>query len=110
MSRRDYYHLADAPKPNRIVPAVSAVVFKDTAEIILHLREDNGYWSFPGGGIEVGETIIDATIREVREETGFTVEPQNLVGIYSDPHHVIAYSDGEVRQQFSICFACRMRC
>jgi 8-oxo-dGTP pyrophosphatase MutT (NUDIX family) len=44
----------------------------------------------------------------VREETGFVVEPVGIVGIYSDPRHVFAYDDGEVRQEFSICFQCRI--
>jgi 8-oxo-dGTP pyrophosphatase MutT (NUDIX family) len=45
--------------------------------------------------------------REVREETGIEVEVTGLTGIYSDPAHVIAYDDGEVRQEFSLCFAAR---
>jgi ADP-ribose pyrophosphatase YjhB (NUDIX family) len=44
----------------------------------------------------------------VREETGLEVEPEYIVGVYSDPGHVFAYDDGEVRQQFSVCFACRI--
>ena len=32
----------------------------------------------------------------------------HLVGVYTDPDHVFAYSDGEVRQEFSVCFACRI--
>jgi hypothetical protein len=36
------------------------------------------------------------------------VEPERVVGIYSNPRHVIEYADGEVRQQFSILFACRL--
>jgi 8-oxo-dGTP pyrophosphatase MutT (NUDIX family) len=43
-------------------------------------------------------------VREVREETGIDVEPSELIGVYSDPEHVIAFTDGEVRQEFSICF------
>ena len=43
----------------------------------------------------------------MREETGLEVEVERIVGIYSDPKHVFAYDDGEVRQEFSICFACR---
>ena len=108
MTRRDYYHVPDAPKPNRIVPAVSAVVQNGAGEIVLHRRTDNGFWSLPGGGIEVGESVTDAILREVREETGLVVAVEGLLGVYSDPRHVIAYSDGEVRQQFSICFACKV--
>jgi ADP-ribose pyrophosphatase YjhB (NUDIX family) len=42
-----------------------------------------------------------------REESGVDVEIVRLVGIYSNPGHVVEYADGEVRQQFSVCFACR---
>jgi ADP-ribose pyrophosphatase YjhB (NUDIX family) len=51
--------------------------------------------------------IAAAVVREVVEETGVTVEITGLVGIYSDPRHVIAYSDGEVRQQFNVCLRAR---
>ena len=44
----------------------------------------------------------------MREETGFDVEVTGLVGIYTDPKHVIAYTDGEVRQQFTLAFRCRV--
>ena len=54
-----------------------------------------------------GETIAETAIREVKEESGIDVEVVALVGIYTNPHHVGEYSDGEVRQQFSVCFACR---
>jgi len=47
-------------------------------------------------------------VREVREETGLDVEVTGLVGIYTDPKHVIAYTDGEVRQQFTLSFRCRV--
>ena len=48
--------------------------------------------------------MVEAARREVREETGVDVEITGLSGIYSDPRHVIAYDDGEVRQEFSLCF------
>ncbi len=54
-----------------------------------------------------GETIAETAVREVKEETGIDVEVVSLVGIYSNPQHVVEYSDGEVRQQFSVCFVCR---
>jgi 8-oxo-dGTP pyrophosphatase MutT (NUDIX family) len=105
--RVDYYDDPAAPKPNRIVPAVTAVVSNGAGEVLLQRRTDNGLWALPGGGIELGESVAQALVREVREETGLDVEPVALVGVYSDPRHVIAYADGEVRQQFSLCLAAR---
>ena len=55
--------------------------------------------------MDLGETIVDAAIREVLEETGITCRVTGLVGIYTNPNHVLEYtSNGEVRQEFSIVF------
>ncbi|WP_028778783.1 NUDIX domain-containing protein [Shimazuella kribbensis] len=108
MGRKDYYHEDGAPKPNSIVPAASAVVIDDKNRILLQKRRDNNLWSLPGGGMELGESIEETIVREVMEETGFNVEVVKCIGIYTDPKHVIEYSDGEIRQQFSICFACQI--
>jgi ADP-ribose pyrophosphatase YjhB (NUDIX family) len=108
MSRKEYYDDPAAPTPNAIVPAASAVVANEEHKVLLQRRKDNDLWSLPGGAMQVGESIAETTVREVREESGLDVEIVRLVGIYTDPRQVIAYSDGEVRQQFSICFACRV--
>ena len=108
MTRVDYLNDPDAPKANSIVPAVSAIVTDDRDGILLILRTDNNYWSIPGGGVKPGESVRDAAAREIKEETGIDCEVAGLVGIYSDPNHVAAYDDGEVRQEFSICFTTRM--
>lgn len=47
-------------------------------------------------------------VREVKEETGYDVEVTGISGTYTNPRHVMAYDDGEVRQQFSICFRARL--
>jgi 8-oxo-dGTP pyrophosphatase MutT (NUDIX family) len=90
------------------VPAVSAVVVDNAGRLLLHCRSDNGLWALPGGGLEVGESVGQAVVREVAEETGYQVEPMYVVGVYSDPKHVFAYDDGEVRQEFSVCVAARV--
>lgn len=106
MARIDYFDDPAAPAPNSLVPAVSAVVTDDDGRILLHRRSDNAMWSVPGGRVEVGESVAEAAVREVREETGIEAAPVRIVGVYSDPRSVVAYDDGEVRQQFSICVAC----
>lgn len=108
MGRTEHYNDPNAPKANSLVPAASTVVFDDDGWILLHHRSDNGMWSLPGGAMEVGETISQCAIREVKEETGLDVEVIRLVGVYSDPNHVIEYSNGEVRQEFSICFQAKV--
>jgi ADP-ribose pyrophosphatase YjhB (NUDIX family) len=108
MGRVDYYDDPDAPAANSLVPAASAIVTDEQGRILLHRRRDNSQWALPGGVMELGESLGECVVREVREETGFVVEPVGVVGIYSDPKHVFAYDDGEVRQEFSICFECRV--
>ncbi len=108
MTRTDYLDDPAAPKANSIVPAVSAIVPDAQGGLLLIRRTDNGYWSIPGGGVEPGESVSEAAAREVREETGIDCEVVGLVGIYSNPGHVAAYDDGEVRQEFSICFTTRL--
>ena len=107
MTRIDHYNDPDAPRPTHLVPAASAIVADDEGRLLLGKRTDSDLWTIPGGTLEPGETIAETAVREVKEETGIDVEVVSLVGIYSNPRHVVEYSDGEVRQQFSVCFACR---
>ncbi|SCE73359.1 NUDIX hydrolase [Micromonospora chokoriensis] len=104
MARTEHYHDPNAPKANSIVVAVSVFVRDEHGRVLLIQRTDNGLWSLPGGGQEIGESVAETAVRETREETGISVEVTGMVGVYSDPGHVIEYSDGEVRQQFSLCF------
>ncbi|GAA1639642.1 hypothetical protein GCM10009679_50810 [Saccharothrix algeriensis] len=101
-ARRDYYHDPAAPAATRIVPGGVAVLADEYGRVLLQRRTDSGNWALPGGTMEVGETLERCVVREVREETGLDIEITGLVGIYTDPGHVIAYADGEARQQFSI--------
>ncbi|MGW0082395.1 NUDIX domain-containing protein [Streptomyces sp. NPDC003393] len=108
MARTEYYDDPNAPKPNSLVVAASAVVTDEAGRILLQRRRDNGLWALPGGGMEMDDSLPGTAVREVKEETGLDVEITGLVGTYTDPRHVIAYTDGEVRRQFNVCFTARI--
>jgi 8-oxo-dGTP pyrophosphatase MutT (NUDIX family) len=109
MPRRiDYFDGPDAPLATSIVPSVNVVVVNDAGHILLIHRTDNDNWALPGGAMDLGESLPEAAVRETLEETGVCVEVTGLVGIYTDPRHVILYtSNGEARQEFSVVFTAR---
>ncbi|WP_026269744.1 NUDIX domain-containing protein [Salinispora arenicola] len=107
MPKTDYLNDPTAPSANSLVVAVTVFVQDDQGRVLLIRRSDNGLWALPGGAQDVGESTAQAATREVQEETGLNVEPIKISGIYSDPAHVIAYDNGEVRQEFSICLRAR---
>lgn len=108
MTRIDYIDDSDAPKANSVVPSVVAVVEDDDGRILMIHKTDNDLWALPGGGHDIGESIRDTVEREVREETGYEVQVTGIIGTYTNPNHVMAYDNGEVRQQFSIAFTAKL--
>ena len=104
MARRDYFYDPAAPKPNSIRPAAAVALFNVDGSILLLRRKDNDKWTMPGGTLDFGESLTDCAIREVREETGLQIRITGLIGTYTDPHILIAYSDGEVRQEFTFVY------
>ncbi|MDT0437709.1 MULTISPECIES: NUDIX hydrolase [Streptomyces] len=108
MARIDYVNDPNAPMANSIVPSVMAVAVNDAGHVLMIRKTHNDLWALPGGDVEIGESVADAAVRETKEETGIDVEVTRVVGLYTGPAHVMAYDDGEVRQQFSICFTARI--
>jgi 8-oxo-dGTP pyrophosphatase MutT (NUDIX family) len=106
-TRVDFYHQADAPRPTTRNPSASAAVRDDAGRLLMLRRADTGLWTIPTGGLKFGETIAQCAARECREETGIEIEVTGLVGVFSDPGHVIVYRKGgkikEVRQPVNIC-------
>jgi 8-oxo-dGTP pyrophosphatase MutT (NUDIX family) len=83
----------------RVRLGVGVIIEDSRGWILLEKRSDNGMWGPPGGGIEPGESVAQAAVREVREETGLTVEVTRLLGVYSEPlDRIVTYRDnGDVR-------------
>jgi ADP-ribose pyrophosphatase YjhB (NUDIX family) len=109
MGRRiDYIDDPNAPEANSLVPSVNVGVVNERGEVLLIRRTDNENWAMPGGAMDIGETIAEAGVRETREETGIECEIVGLVGVYTNPRHVMLYtSNDEVRQECSLVFAAR---
>ena len=79
------------------------------AVVLLIHKVDNDYWALPGGGMELGESVADGAVREVAEETGLTCRGDRAWSASTPtPRHVMAYDDGEIRQEFSVCFHARV--
>lgn len=106
--RIDYLDDPAAPPANSIVPSVNVAVTDNAGRLLLIRRTDNGNWALPGGAVDPGESLAEAAVRETEEETGIRCEVDAVVGIYTNPRHVIHYtSNDEVRQEFSIVLTAR---
>jgi 8-oxo-dGTP diphosphatase len=74
-------------------PTACAICVDGDGRVLLARRAGevfHGFWDLPGGFLEEGEHPLDALRRELREETGFEVEPGDFVGVWID-----RYGDGE---------------
>ena len=66
--------------------------------LLLERRSDNGLWGLPGGCIEPGESILQTTLREAKEETGLTIAVTRLLGVYSGPEErIVTFPDNVVQ-------------
>lgn len=82
------------------IVGVGAVVVKDGKVLIVKRAHEprRNEWSLPGGRVELGETLVEATRREIKEETGLDIEVGPLVEVFDRVHHL----EGRVRYHFVI--------
>jgi ADP-ribose pyrophosphatase YjhB (NUDIX family) len=93
-------------KLGRLAVGCSATVVDPvTQEVLLIRRADNRRWAVPGGYMEAGESLSEACAREVWEETGVRVRVGRLVAVYTSPHILIEYPDGNRIQLVVLHFA-----
>ena len=93
--------------PSRPYLAVSAAIVRDGKVLVVRRARKPALnlYTFPGGGVEIGETLSEAVVREVREETGLEVEPVALAG---EREAIVRDAQGRVERHFVIlCFAAR---
>jgi ADP-ribose pyrophosphatase YjhB (NUDIX family) len=93
--------------PDRPILAVSAAIMRDGKVLIVRRAAGlaTGIYTLPGGVVEAGETLTEAVIREVQEETGLSIEPVTLAG-YREM--IVRDNQGKIARHFVIaCFAAR---
>jgi ADP-ribose pyrophosphatase YjhB (NUDIX family) len=82
-------------KLGKLTVGCSAAIFDTSHQRILLVRRiDNGRWAVPGGYMEPGESMTEACVREVMEETGLKVQVRRLISVYTSPHILLEYPDG----------------
>ena len=78
-----------------VVQTGASIILADAqGRILLQQRQDDGTWSYPGGRVEIDETVEEAARREVREECGLVVGEMELLGVFSGPELNHVYPDG----------------
>ena len=91
-------------KQGKLRLGCSAAIFDRNGRILLTKRADNGQWCLPSGGMDSGESVAEACIREVWEETGLNVRVKRLVGVYSHSDQLAVYPDGNKAQIVALHF------
>lgn len=99
----DYIHELRKEVGNRpiILSTAGAVLIDGNDRFLMQYRCDNDTWGLPGGAIELGETVEDAAIREVFEETGLTASDLKFFNIYSGPDQHYIYPNGD--EVYMVC-------
>lgn len=90
-----------------LLPGVRAIIPNRRGEILFQLRTDLGCWGLPGGSVEIGESALEAIIREVAEETSLEVIEAEPMALYSGAEHRFRYPDGGEVYCFSMAFIIR---
>jgi 8-oxo-dGTP pyrophosphatase MutT (NUDIX family) len=91
-----FYKDPNAPRPNRPIGVGVLALIERGGELLLERRSDCGRWGFPGGAIEVDESLEEGLRREVLEETGLVVTGEELFAVFPGPSRIVRYPDGNV--------------
>lgn len=90
-----------------ILPAIAVIIFNEKGQLLLQRRNDVDEWCVLSGHVEFGETITEAVLREILEETGAKAEIVRFIGIYSSPSSQTYYYENRTVQYVTAYFEAR---
>ncbi len=99
-----WYRDPSAPTPNKPRKVGVCFIVEIDGGVLVDRRADDGSLAFTGGTLEDGETVTEALMRELEEETGLQVERLAFLGVFSDPTRLISYPDGSVVRVLTLAF------
>ena len=93
-----------------ILPGGSAVIFNDEGQVMVVHEVSSNRWDLPSGFSDLGESSSATIVREVKEETGLTIEPVKLLGLYTEPPYsqVKIANNGDQIQLVDLILECRI--
>ena len=73
----------------------TVIVTNENGEVLFQHRSDTLDWGLPGGSMELTETVEEAALRELYEETGLIADELELIGVFSGPRYYFRYPNGD---------------
>ena len=97
----------NAPRPTQRAKLGANAIITCKGRLLLERRTDSDMWGLVGGGVKKQETGLQAIVREVYEELGLRVRPENFrkLRVYGDPGRIAAYRDGSVWRMVIVVYA-----
>lgn len=89
-----------------VLPHSVVVLFNEEGKVLLEERADDGYFDFPGGGIDLKESAEDAARRELKEETNLIADELELFKVYSGEVTHYVYFNGDEIYGVDLIYLC----
>lgn len=101
-----YRNDPNAPKPTMPAHLGANAVITCKGKILLEKRRDSDTWGLVGGGVKKSETELQAMVREVYEELGIRVRPDEFhkLAVYGEPGRIAAFQDGSIWRMVIVVF------
>ena len=102
-----YRDPALAPKPTMPAHLGANAIITCHGKLLLEKRRDSDIWGLVGGGVKKTESTLQGMIREIYEELGVRVQPEQLIklGVYGEPGRVAAFRDGSIWRMVIVVYA-----